>query len=428
MYPDNFFRKLLITFAGFSAFAFSIVSFAQSIPTNSVSVTQESKPETAAEKKADAIKLAAENDALFKTPLFEGKAGISFFVEDTYSGNNTSNTPQNAYSRGYLLGNLYATKDLFLSANLRYSSSTSSSSVQNYFFDDGSAFFAELAIRYDADDYSLVAGKSSINYSLSRNFAAGIWGKSFAKKEYGVDGMMVLGGAYKINAGEYGSHSLSGSAFMVDTTGLSDTYGSNRDPNELSAGGPANTGKFNNYAIALDGLAIKAIPKLQYQMATVRLTTQSLYNQATQSQVASQYLANEQRYVASALLNKINVGAGVKLTPLVEYNRVLNSLGIAGFNKSYYLGSLLFGYKQWSFGVISTVWDGTWNGEAANVKRLIPSNSYLSDRWNQQQVSIGYTFQNGIQTSIGYKKDNQVAGTTSQTVGITAKYDLPFAF
>jgi hypothetical protein len=421
-------KKSLIACAGFGAFAFSVASHAQSHPVSSVYVSQESKPETAAEKRADAVKLAAENDALFKTPLFEGKTGISFFVEDTYSGKDISNTPQNAYTRGYVLGNLYATKDLYLSANLRYGSSSSQSSVQNYFFDDGSAFFAELAIRYDADNYSLIAGKSNVNYSLSRNFAASIWGKSFAKKEYGVDGMMLLGGTYEIGAGEYGNHSLSGTVFMVDITGLSDTYGSNREPNQLSAGGPANTGKFNNYAIALDGLAIKAIPKLQYQMATVRLTTQSLYNQATQSQVASQYLANEQRYVASALLNKIDVGAGVKLTPLVEYNRVINSLGIAGFNKSYYLGSLLFGYKQWSFGVISTVWDGTWNGEAANVKKLIPSNSYLSDRWNQQQASISYTFQNGIQASIGYKKDNQVTRTISQTVGITAKYDLPFAF
>jgi hypothetical protein len=421
-------KKSLIACAGFGAFAFSVASHAQSHPVSSVYVSQESKPETAAEKRADAVKLAAENDALFKTPLFEGKTGISFFVEDTYSGKDISNTPQNAYTRGYVLGNLYATKDLYLSANLRYGSSSSQSSVQNYFFDDGSAFFAELAIRYDADNYSLIAGKSNVNYSLSRNFAASIWGKSFAKKEYGVDGMMLLGGTYEIGAGEYGNHSLSGTVFMVDITGLSETNGSNREPNQLSAGGPENTGKFNNYAIALDGLAIKAIPKLQYQMATVRLTTQSLYNQATQSQVASQYLANEQRYVASALLNKIDVGAGVKLTPLVEYNRVINSLGIAGFNKSYYLGSLLFGYKQWSFGVISTVWDGTWNGEAANVKKLIPSNSYLSDRWNQQQASISYTFQNGIQASIGYKKDNQVTRTISQTVGITAKYDLPFAF
>ena len=415
-----------IVAAGLLVFAVNI--YAQSAPTSSVEVSQSDKSSSSSEKKAEAIKLAAEKDKLFKTPLVEGKAGISFFVEDTYSGKNTSNTPQNAYSRGYLLGNLYATKDLYLSANLRFSSSTSATSVQNYFFDDGSAFFAELAVRYDADNYSLVAGRSSVNYSLSRNFAAGIWGKSFAKKEYGVDGMMVLGGAYKFDAGEYGNHSLSGSAFMVDTTGLSDTFGSTRDAAQLSAGGPANTGKFNNYAIALDGLAIKAAPKFRYQLATVRLTTESLYNQSTQSQISSQLLANEQRYVASALLNKIDVGGGVKLTPLVEYNRVLNSLGVAGYNKSYYVGSLLFGYKQWSFGATATLWDGDWSSESSSVRRFIPSNAYVSDRWNQQQVSVGYTFQNGIQTSLGYKKENQMAGTTSQTIGVNAKYDLPFAF
>lgn len=418
----------LVLLAIFSAPIFFNNGYAQSTPTGTVVVSQTKGAESSSEVKAEAIKKAAENDTLFKSPLFEGKAGISLFVEDTYSGKNTSNTPQNSYSKGYVLGNLYATRDLYLSANLRMSASSSTKATQNYFFDDGSAFFAELAIRYDPDDYSLVVGHTNINYSLSRDFAAGIWGKQFAKKEYGVDGMMVVGGAYKINAGEYGNHSLSGSVFMVDTTGLSDTFGTTRDPTPLSRGGPANTGKFNNYAIALDGLAIKAMPKFRYQVATVKLTTESLYNEAANSPVANQYLANEQRYVASALLNKLDVGGGVKFTPLVEYNRVLNSLGLSGYNKSYYIGSMLFGYKQWNFGLSATLWDANWSNDGNNIKKLVPSTAYVSDRWNQQQASIGYAFENGIKASIGYKKENQYIGTTSQTVGINARYDLPFAF
>lgn len=401
---------------------------AQSAPTASVEVIQASATQNAADKKVAAIKKASEDDTLFKSPLFEGKAGISLFVEDTTSGKNTSNAPQNSYSKGYILGNLYATRDLYLSANLRMSASSSTKSTQNYFFDDGSAFFAELAIRYDPDEYSLVAGHTSINYSLSRDFAAGIWGKQFAKKEYGVDGMMVLGGAYKIDAGEFGNHSLGGSVFMVDTTGLSDTYGTARNPTPLSLGGPANTGKFNNYALSLDGLAIKALPKFRYQVAAVKLTTQSLYNTNTNSQVSSQYLGNEQRFVASALLNKLNLTDKIKLTPLLEYNRVLNSDGLAGYNKSYYIGSLLFGYKQWSLGISATVWDADWANLGSEVKKIAPSNAYVSDRWNQQQIALGYAFENGIKATAGYKRENQYIGTTSQTFGLTAKYDLPFAF
>ena len=83
---------------------------------------------------------------------------------------------------------------------------------------------------------------------------------------------------------------------------------------------------------------------------------------------------------------------------------------------------------QWSFGLSGNVWDANWNAEAPNIKKLIPSNVYVSDRWNQQQVAIGYTFENGIKTMVGYKKENQYAGTTTQTVGVNLKYDLPFAF
>ncbi|MBU3552540.1 MULTISPECIES: hypothetical protein [Polynucleobacter] len=403
-------------------------SLAQTTPVANVEVKQISTTDTAAEKKAEAIKLAAENDKLFSTPLFEGKMGLSLFVEDTYSGKNIANTPQNSYSKGYILGNLYATKDLYLSANLRLATSSGEKTTQNYFFDEGSAFFAELAIRYDADDYSLVAGHTSINYSLSRDFAAGIWGKTIAKKEYGVDNMMVLGGAYKFDTPGYGNHALSGSAFMVDTTGLSDTFGASRNPTPLSLGGPANTGKLNNYAVSLDGLNIPIFPQFRYQLAAVKLTTQSLYNVDTNTPVANQYLGNEQRYVVSTLVNKIDLGGGIKLTPLLEYNRIINSAGLAGYNKSYYVGSLLFGYKQWSFGLSGNVWDANWNAEAPNIKKLIPSNVYVSDRWNQQQVAIGYTFENGIKTMVGYKKENQYIGTTSQTVGLNVKYDLPFAF
>lgn len=400
----------------------------QTTPQSSVSVSSTtSDPKKTSEPAPITVKEAVIEDKLFNRPLFEGKAGISLFTEDTISGK-TANTPQNSYAKGYVLGNLYFTPDLYLSANLRLQSSKGDGTTGNYYFDEGSAFWAELAIRYDADNYSLVAGHASVNYSLSRDYLAGLWGKSYAKKEYGVDGMMVLGGSYKFNAGAYGNHALSGTAFMVDTTGLSDTYGATKDPTPLSVGGPANTGKFNNFAIALDGLNIAALPKFRYQIATVRLTTESLYNTSTNTQVQTQYLANEQRYVAAGMFNKLDIGSGIKLSPLLEYNRVLNSAGIAGYNKSYYVGSLLFGYKQWSLGISGSLWDADWSNQPTGVKKILPSNAYTSDRWNQEQVAIGYSFDNGIKATVAYKKENQYIGTTSQTIGVNLKYDLPFAF
>lgn len=421
-------NALHIAVLALSATLISGNALSQSTPQSSVSVSSTTSDTNKSNEPAPiTVKEAVIEDKLFDRPLFEGKAGISLFTEDAISGKN-ANTPQNSYAKGYVLGNLYFTPDLYLSANLRLQSSKGDSTTGNYYFDEGSAFWAELAIRYDADNYSLVAGHASVNYSLSRDYLAGLWGKSYAKKEYGVDGMMVLGGSYKFDTGAYGNHALSGTVFMVDTTGLSDTYGATKDPTPLSIGGPANTGKFNNFAIALDGLNIAALPKFRYQIATVRLTTESLYNTSTNTQVPTQYLANEQRYVAAGMFNKLDIGSGIKLSPLLEYNRVLNSEGITGFNKSYYVGSLLFGYKQWSLGISGSLWDADWSNQPTGVKRILPSNAYTSDRWNQEQVAIGYSFDNGIKATVAYKKENQYVGTTSQTVGVNLKYDLPFAF
>lgn len=409
-------------------FSYCKIALSQSQPIGQVDVSSSPSAEKNSISSTGVVKDPKIGNKKLERPLVEGKAGISLFTEDTYSGKAGANKPQNSYAKGYVLGNLYFTQDFYLSTNIRFQSSKGDSTVGNYYFDDGSAFIADLTLRYDADNYSLVGGHASINYSLSRDYMAGLWGKTYAKKEYGVDGMMVLGGSYKFNTATYGNHAISATAFMVDNTWLSNTFGDTKDPTPLWMGGPANTGKFNNFAFALDGLNIKAIPKFRYQIATVRLTTESLYNSSTNSQVSPQYLANEQRYVAAGMFNKLDIGFGIKLSPLLEYNRVLNSSGISGYNKSYYVGSLLFGYKKWNLGLSGSVWDADWSTLSSEIKKFIPSNNYISDRWNQMQAAIGYSFDNGIKATIAYKKENQYIGTTSQTVGINLKYDLPFAF
>ena len=409
----------------------SVHAIGQTAPDASVTISNADHPKesavTSTTSPASTLKEEIIKDELLSRPIIQGRMGVSLFTEDTYDGKNLNNQPMNSYGRAYVMANAYFTEDFYLSGHVRYSSSSGSNTTDNYFIDSGSAFIAELALRYDADKYSLVAGHTSVNYSLAKQYAAGLWGNTLIRKEYGIDGMMLLGGSYKMDAGRYGNHALSASAFMVDTTALSDSFGSSKDPTPLSIGGPANTGKFNNYAIALDGLKFTDLPKFRYQVAAVKLTTESLYNTETNKPVSSQYLANEQRYVAAAMWDKINLGSSIKLTPLFEYNRTLNSEGISGYNKSYYTGSFLFGYKQWNLGFSASLWDTNWS-QVSNGNKIIPSNSYFNDRNNQAQIAIGYIFSNGIKAAIGYRKENKYTNYNSQTIGVNLKYDLPFAF
>lgn len=421
----NFARKLIFL----PCLLIPILATAQTTPEGSVTIVNPSSISPSSLKKGEKIKEEVLSDALFDDPLFTGKVGFSLSSDDTYEGR-TANNPINSYASAYVLGNLYATKDLYVSANLRYASSKGDATTGNYFLDEGSAFVAELVLRYDADNWSALVGHTNINHSLSRNNAAGLWGNQFAKKEVGVDGMMVMGGSYAFDMGRYGNHSLSARAFMVDTTVLSDTFGSNRDPTPLSIGGSGNTGKFNNYSVALDGIKIKDLPKFRYQLGGLWMKTNSLeYTlKGTKGNVDTKYLGNEQRYVVSAMWDKLDLISNIKVTPLLEYNRILNADGIDGYAKTYYIGSLLFGYKQWNFGMSGGVWDANWQTQTSALKQFLPSNSFTNDRYNQFQAALGYVFENGIKATIGYKKENKYSNLNTQTIGMNLKYDLPIAF
>ena len=361
-------------------------------------------------------------------PLFEGKVSVSVSAEETYAGKGKSDEyPTNSSSRASLLGNLYFTEDLYLSGNFSVAGSSGNKTTENYLIDGAYGSIRELALRYDSDDYSLVAGRTSVNFSLAKRFAAGMGGSSVINSEYGVDGMLVLGGQYTINGGRYGNHAISLNAFKVDNSFLADSIGISKDPIPLEFGGAGNTGTFNNYAIALDGLKIQALPKFRYQLAAVKLSTNHILNPRTQQEVDSKYLASETRYVAAIMWDKLDFVGGVKVTPLLEYNRTLNSLGIAGYNKSYYTGSLLFTYKQWNLGVSGSFWDTNWNG-IENGRGLLPGNPNTADRQNQFQLALGYAFQNGIRASIGYRKEYKYTNIHAQTIGITLSYDTSFAF
>ena len=406
-------------------FFLNTVTYAQINPSVTVSAD---KPSVGNSQQATSneIKTAIVKDKFFDRPLVDGRAGISLSSEDTYSGR-TANNPINSFMTAYVMGNIYLSEKAYISTNIRYSGSNGDSTTGNYFIDEGAAFFAELTARYDSDNWSAFAGATRLNYSLARDYAASIWGNTFVRKEVGVDGMMALGGSYKFDAGKFGNHALSGSLFMVDTTFLSDTYGSSRDATPLSKGGPANTGNFNNYAVALDGIKIAYLPRFRYQIATVQMRTDSLRTKSGAA-INPQYLATEQRYAVAGMWDKIPLGGKLIVTPLVEYNSILNSEGINGFNKEYYIGSLLFGYKQWNLGMSGSVWNANWNNAPANVREFIPSNNFVNDRYNQFQTSIGYSFKNGIKLALGYRKENKMKDMNTQTIGINFKYDLPFSF
>lgn len=369
----------------------------------------------------------------YSRPIYEGNVGVTAFSEYTYDATNPNNVGSNTYTKTFLNSNLYFSPQIYLDLDVMVNTSSGIQSNQNYLVDNAQVIFAKVAMRYENDDWWVSGGTGSINYSLAKRSGAGLWGTSLMMSEVGVKSKAGFAGAIKSKMGDWGNHAFYGALFMADNSFLSAPYGKNSDPYPLSDGGPSNTGKLNNFGLAVDGLKIAVLPKFRYHLSSVIQQTQSL--QVKNINIPTEYLAPEYRYAAATIWDKLNIGGGFILSPLFEYNRINNRNGISGYNNNYYTGSGLFGYKQWTLGGSYTLWTQDWPNatlDAATINipsgsTTVPSFKYGHGVNNQGQVALGYLFSNGISVNLGYRNENK-QGASAQSVGLAVKYNLPFSF
>ena len=123
-------------------------------------------------------------------------------------------------------------------------------------FDDLGVYVGELGVRVDADPVTLSFGKFSPAFGSAWDSAPGYFGTAFAE-DYELEEMLGLSVAIGIGPGV-----LTASAFYADDSRLSDSFGTRRGRTIRADGGPANTGKLNNFALQydvdLDGTSLHA--------------------------------------------------------------------------------------------------------------------------------------------------------------------------
>lgn len=205
----------------------------------------------------------------YSRPIYEGNVGVTAFTEYTYDASNQNNIGSNTYTKTFLNSNLYFSPQIYLDLDVIVNTSSGIQSNQNYLVDNAQVIFGKVAMRYENDDWWVSAGSGPINHSLAKRSAAGVWGTSLMNNEVGVKSKAGVAGAIKTNLGEWGNHAFYGALFMADNSFLSAPYGKNSDPYPLSLGGPSNTGKLNNFGLAVDGLKITALPKFRYHLSSV---------------------------------------------------------------------------------------------------------------------------------------------------------------
>ena len=253
-------------------------------------------------------------------------------------------------------------------------------------------------IRFHLDGLELFAGKFEPRFGRAWDITPGLYGNDIAT-DYQLIEMVGLGGTFAIEAGRAGTHVFGASAFFADTTVLSQSLFTNRGRLTLADGGPANTGRLDNFTLTLDGSDIAAAPGLSYNLGITGLSA------------GRGDLADQTGFVFG-LTNTFDVTPGVQLTLNGE---------IAHFNN---LGGTLDDGTYTTVGAMLS--RGSWQGVIAGTVLHRSLAGGGSDTTSLLQFSGGYEFASGLALTVGYAYENE-AGESSHTVGFELTRQFDFA-
>ena len=255
-------------------------------------------------------------------------------------------------------------------------------------FRDIGLYVDTLNLQADVDNLSLVAGKFGPGFGRAWDNTPGIYGTSFAE-DYELSEQIGLGAAYAFS-GAWGTHTLGANVFFADTTALSDSLFTRRGRLSTADGGAGNTGRLDNVSLTLDGGEFAALPGFSYHVGYRRLS-------AGEGDAAA-----EHGFVAG-LAHEAELSGGSTLGLTGEVAHFVNQGG--GLDDATYLT-----------GGVSLA-NGPWHGELAASLRRVAFDGGGGRSDTLGQVSGGYTFDNGIDVSLGYAVA-RAEDVTSHTLGV----------
>lgn len=268
----------------------------------------------------------------------------------------------------------------------------------NRTFDDQGLFVEVLTLTYENGPFALFGGKFGPNFAIAWDAAPGVFGTDLAE-EYEITERIGFGTSATAAAGVFGSYSLSVSTFFLDTSGLAESALTRRRKTRRADGGPGNTGGFDSIAAGLDGGTFPWAPGLRYHVSVVH-----------QGQGIGG--GEDERRLAAAVEYAIPMTERLTITPLVEWVDFHDADGTDGTDRHYLTGGL---------GLASGPWNVALSGTLKETETAIG----LKTNEEQVQVSVGYTFENGLAIDLGWKRARN-AGVDTDTFGTLVAYTLAF--
>ena len=270
-------------------------------------------------------------------------------------------------------------------------------------FDDHPLLIEQITVNFDDEHYSLYAGKFNPVVGFDYHNFPGMFGYQIIES-YVIRERIGFGAKLKHDAGDLGRHTLNFSTFFADTS-LSDSLLHARGNTSKEDGGISNTEDFQSFSVSLGGTDFYSLDNNIAEGLT--------YGLGYARQAAGKGNAeDETRY-------SVSLGYTQKLTKNIEADLITEHMqidhlgGENGHDRSYTTVGLGLDYKNWNVGTTYT----HINNDADEADEGHDGHIY--------QVSLGYTFSNGIGLSIGYKKSDE-DNEEKERIGTTVSYSYDF--
>ena len=349
------------------------------------------------------------------TPRIEGEILVEFQNDYNYKSDDSDAELNDLFNTTEADFSFFTTDEFYLNTLLVFEPVEDTDPEENRFFGDQGLFVEVLTLNYETDSVFVLAGKFGPNFSIAYDAAPGIYGTELAEDD--IELSERLGFSAGVAFGEsgiplglegIGRQELSASVFVADTSFFSDSVFESRGTLNREEGGPSNTRGFESFTLALDGYDFPQAQGLRYQLAVAKQGVDSVLDDDG-NEIAD--TADEYR-VAAAAEWAVGVTEDITVTPLLEYVHFWNGGGIDGEERDYVTASALLEWQNWNLAL-------------AYTGRFIEDDQGEDSDDYQFQVSAGYTFDFGLEASVGWKiRDEEDIET--ETFGALLAYSFAF--
>ncbi|NPD15020.1 hypothetical protein HOY34_07355 [Xinfangfangia sp. D13-10-4-6] len=346
---------------------------------------------------AFAIGLTATAASAETTSPWEGNIDLEFGIDSTFRADDPDARLTDTFGSAAFALRLRMTDGIALNFGATAEAVLDPRPATDRTFGDIGLYIDTLNLEAEIGPVTLTAGKFGAGFGTAWDTMPGIWSADLAE-DYELAEQLGVGLSWDLGATPLGSLTLGVNLFTADTTTLSDSALTRRGRLTRADGGAGNTGRLNNVSLTLDGSDLEAAPGLSWHLGYRQLKPGI-------GDIASE------RGMVFGLAQTFELGNGTELTVAGEVARLRNAGGSADDADHATLG---LGLAR-----------GAWHGELAASSRRLTLGAGGSARDTLVQISGGYTWDNGIDLSLGYGRFSE-AGSRSEIIGLRLTRSFSF--